>query len=241
VRASWIALLASVLLLAGCGDDEEPAGPAATATASATPSATNTATITPSPTTTATATEAPEVLWPDPSASDPVEPLAVAKSFVIDFIGIEDPAMGEFREAEPNAGEVDVFRRGEDGGKLDKVVATIQLRRLGGERWFVTTVGSEEVEIESPDPYAEIGSPVTITGRGRGFEGNVVLEVRRAYETQPLARKPVTAGSMGDLEPFEAQLTFDAPPGTAGAIVARTGSGIAAADGFAAFPVRLSG
>jgi Immunoglobulin-like domain of bacterial spore germination len=235
MRALPIVLAVAVLAVAGCGDDDEPAEPTATAGASATP--TNTATLTPTATATATAEGAPEVLWPNPSVIDAVDPVEVARSFVTDFIKLDDPALSEFRLAEPNAGEVDVFRRGEDGSQLDKVIATIQLRKGEGGNWSVTTVGSEEVQIDSPAPYEEVRSPLTVSGKGRGFEGNIVLEVRAAYATEALDQQPIIAGSMAELEPFEETLRFRAEPGSYGAVVAKTGSGIAAVDGFTAFPV----
>jgi hypothetical protein len=238
-----VILLALALVLPGCGsDDEQPVSGSATAT----PEATETATATPTPTPTATPTQTPteQALWPDPSAGDaPTEPIDVARSFAEDYVGLESPALGEFRQHDPDEGEVDVHRRGEDGTEQDAVVAVILLRRQS-DRWVITRVTSPEVEIEQPQPGAEITSPVRIAGRGRGFEGNVLLEVRSAFQpagADPLASTPVTAGAMGDLEPFEAELTFErAAPGE-GAILARTGSGIAAANGFAAFPVRFGG
>jgi hypothetical protein len=220
------------LALAGCGGDDTSAP-----TSASTPATTPTA---PAQTPEPTADPASQALWPAQATG--ATPVEVARSFVVEAIGIEDPALGAFQEGEPRAGEVPVHRRGEDGRKMDLVVATVSLRQLDGEHWYVTSVQSPEVEIETPEPLADVGSPLRVSGRGRGFEGNVVLEVRQAFATakdEPLAQKPVTAGSMGDLAPFEAELAFTAPAGETGAIVARTGSGIAAADGFAAFPVRF--
>jgi hypothetical protein len=221
-----------VVALAGCGGDDTSAP-----TSASTPAVTPTA---PAQTPEPTAAPASQALWPAQGTG--ATPVEVARSFVVEAIGIEDPALGAFQEGEPRAGEVPVHRRGEDGRKMDLVVATVSLRQLDGEHWYVTSVQSPEVEIETPEPLADVGSPLRVSGRGRGFEGNVVLEVRRAFATakdEPLAQKPVTAGSMADLAPFEAELPFAAPAGETGAIVARTGSGIAAADGFAAFPVRF--
>jgi hypothetical protein len=238
--ASTAAALALAVAPAGCGDDssESAAGGTATPAVTATPSPT----ATPTATATATADALGQALWPDPASATDAEPVEVARSFVEQAIGIEQPALGAFQESEPRAGEVPVHGKGEDGTKLEQIVATISLRQLDGTRWFVTSVGSDEVEIESPEPLEEIGSPAHIAGRGRGFEGNIVLEVRNAFAPagdEPLARKPVTAGSMAYLEPFEADLELQAPSGEAGAIYALTGSGIAAAHGFSVIPVRF--
>ena len=231
-RAALLGALAAALLLAGCGGDDEPA-PISVGTAM--PAASPTATPSPAPTPAA----ADQALWP-PQGSGGTDPLQVARSFVTDYIGVEGaPQLGEFREGEPRAGEVEVFRRAEDGSRLDTVVSTLSLRQLDGERWSVTSAQSGEVELDSPEALALIASPVTVSGRGRGFEGNVVLEVRAQFATGALAQEAVIAGSMEELEPFSAKLAFDAPGAAVGAIVAKTGSGISAADGFAALPVRF--
>jgi len=203
-------------MASGCGDDDDDRA----------------ATPAPPP-----APAAGPALWPPPeSATD--DPLRAARSFVEEYIGVEDPALGQFAEKGAGAGEVDVHRRGEDGRRLAAVVSTLLLRQVEGN-WLVESARSAEVKVVTPAAGAEITSPVRIAGRGRGFEGNVVLEVREQYAVEPLAQKPVTAGSFGQLEPFSARLAFDSGGTETGAIVATTGSGIAAADGFAAFPVRF--
>lgn len=229
-----IAVVTAAIALGGCGDDD-PEEPAVTAGPTAAQSCA-------SPAGNVAPGALDQVIWPPVPycTSDPAE---VARSFVTEYIGLEgDPQLGKFREdeGEPPAGEIDIFRRGEDGRRLDSVASTLSLRVLGDAHWYVTSAQSGEVELAAPEPLAPITSPVRVEGRGRGFEGNVVLEVRAAYATAALADRAVIAGSMEALEPFSTELTFTPPPGVAtGAIVAKTGSGIAAADGFAALPVRF--
>jgi hypothetical protein len=191
-----VILLALALVLPACGsDDEQPASGSVTAT----PEATETATATPTPTPTATPTQAPagQALWPDPSAADaPTEPVAVARSFAEDYVGLENPALGEFRQHDPDEGEVDVHRRGEDGREQDAVVAVILLNQQG-DRWVITRVTSPEVEIEEPQPGAEITSPVRIAGRGRGFEGNIPLGVSAGGRSGPARQRAGDGGRDG--------------------------------------------
>jgi hypothetical protein len=210
------ALCAAVLVATGCGDDDEGDAPTTPGTQAG-----------------------DQALWPPPKdATD--DPLRAARTFVEEYIGVQDPPLSDFRETGQGAGEVDVYRRGEDGRALDTVISSLSLRQLDSENWSVIAAQSAEVEITTPEGGAEIASPVHIAGRGRGFEGTVVLEVREQYAVRPLAQKPTIGGSFDKRKPFAVDLRFDAGDATAGAIVATTGSGIAAADGFAAFSVRFS-
>ena len=214
------AAFALVAMIAGCDGDDDggedtPAGPGAHASAADKP------------------------LWPPPGR-ERRRPRATARGFVEDYIGVDDPALSGFRRGEPGAGEVEVYRRGEDGRALETIVSVVVLRKLDG-RWSVMTAFSPDVEVKQPDARTVVSSPVRVRGRGRGFEGNVVIEVREQYATEALATKAVVAGSSARLRPFSARLAFDAGGQRTGAIVAKTGSGIAAADGFAAFVVRFAG
>lgn len=234
-RSTALLAMLAAIGLGGCGDDDAPEGGAATGT-------TATATTTPGTGTAPTApTAADQAVWPAPGSMDQGDPVAVARSFVTDYVGLEDPALSAYRAGEPRAGEVEVYRRSEDGRVLDTVVSVISLRQLDGRRWSVTSAQTDQVELETPETLDVVRSPLVVRGRGRGFEGNVVVELRPAFATAPLAREPVTAGSAGTLEPFTARLAFTPPDGTAtGALLVRTGSGIAAADGFGALPLRFA-
>lgn len=227
-RCSVLLVVVAAMGLGACDDDDAPAGGAVTAT-TATATAPHTPTI------------ADLAVWPAPGSIDQDDPVAVARSFVTDYVGLEDPALSDYRAGEPRAGEVEVYRRGEDGRVLDTVVSVISLRQLDGRRWSVTSAQTDQVELETPETLDVVRSPLVMRGRGRGFEGNVVVELRAAFATEPLAREPVTAGSAGTLEPFTARLAFTPPAGTpTGALLVRTGSGIAAADGFGALPLRFA-
>jgi hypothetical protein len=52
-----------------------------------------------------------------------------------------------------------------------EVLGRQRVRQLDGEHWFVTAAGSDDVQIDVPEPLAEVSSPVHVEGRGRGFEG----------------------------------------------------------------------
>ena len=112
----------------------------------------------------------------------------------------------------------------------------VALRQLDdAHNFYITSARSREVVLTAQLPRATISSPVTVEGRRRGFEGNVVVEIRAAYTTAALSDQAVIAGSMGALEPFSTKLTLAAPAGvTTEPIVAKSDSGTADVGGFAA-------
>jgi hypothetical protein len=222
------ALLVAALALATCGDDEG-GGSSQTAT-----TATKTATT--------PASDFDGAIWPDPAdATEAATPVDVARSFVEDFLGMENPAFGEFQEGDARSGEVPMLLVGEDGKpRADRVLASIAVRQLGGARWFVIAAGSDQVEISSPDVFEAISSPVTVTGNGFGFESNLTVSVRAAFEPEPLAEEGTAAGDRAP-RPFSQALTFERPATATGSIIVRDGGG---ADGvpyaFAAVAIRFA-
>ena len=194
-----IFVLSSVIALGGCGNDT-PEGTAVTASPRAAEGCA-------SPTGNVPAGVIdPQVIWPPVPycSSDPRE---VARSFATKYIGLEDPRVSEFKGKQLAGGAhgaIDIFR----GGESTTVVSTVSLRQLDDAHYFyITSARSREVLLTAPLPRATISSPVTVEGRGRGVEGNVVVEIRAAYTTAALSDQAVIAGSMGALEPFSTKLT----------------------------------
>lgn len=184
-----------------------------------------------------------QALWPDPAGERATDPVAAARSFVETFLEVSDPPLSAFRLGEPGAGEVEVFARGEDGRTLDRVVATVVLRQLDGEHWFVTAAGSEDVLIDDPEPLASLSPPTfAVSGAGRGYEGTVVVALRpRSASGALLAEQVFAAGGAGALAPFVGDVPFEttAVPDV-GVLVARTDVGAESGiPSFAAVAVRL--
>jgi Immunoglobulin-like domain of bacterial spore germination len=212
--------------------------PPSTTTAPTTPGSSST-TVVPAP----PVANLDQAMWPDPAGSarfaDPVE---AARSFVEGFFGIADAPLSEFRAGEPGAGEIDVFSRNEDGQVSERVATTLSLRQLDGEHWWVTAATSDSVRIESPQPLADVASPVSVDGRASGFEGTVIVRLRdRSGSYGELGEDFATAGSGETLEPFSVDVAFDQPTASHAVLVASTESGIRGtlAD-VTAFPVRFS-
>jgi hypothetical protein len=182
-----------------------------------------------------------QAMWPDPAGELLTDPTAAARSFVEDMIGVEDPPLSSFREGEPGAGEVDVLQLDEDGSVSDRVAATVVVRRLDGEHWFVTSASSPDVQIDTPEPVSVVSSPITVTGRGRGFEGNILVDLRTRDSGGEIgAASPTIAGAGAELEPFSVEVPFDFSPSPVAIVVAMNSSGASfAVPGFSAVPVVL--
>jgi Immunoglobulin-like domain of bacterial spore germination len=184
-----------------------------------------------------------QAMWPDPAGSDRyADPVDAARSFVEGFLGVAAPPLSEFRAGEPGAGEIDVFARNENGQASERVATTLSLRQLDGDSWWVTAATSSNVEIESPEPLADVSSPLRVGGRASGFEGTVVVQVRdRSGSYGELGGGNDIAGSTEALEPFSVDVAFDRPTGSHVILVASTDSGVAGGlSDTTAFPVRFS-
>ena len=184
-----------------------------------------------------------QAMWPDPAGSDRyADPVDAARSFVEGFLDVADPPLSEFRAGEPGAGDIDVFARNESGQASQRVATTLSLRQLDGQNWWVTAAASGNVEIESPQPLADVSTPLRVSGSARGFEGTVVVQVRdRSGSYGELGEGNDIAGSTETLEPFSVDVAFEQPTGTHAILIASTDSGIAGGlSDVTAFPVRFS-
>jgi Immunoglobulin-like domain of bacterial spore germination len=181
--------------------------------------------------TTAPATSLDRVAWPDPNGGELfTDPVEAARSFVTLITGVADPPLSEVQPGSPSGLDaVDVFDRSEQlpGGPnsaersagAPRVASTVLLRQVG-EHWFVTGARSRDVEITAPTAAQEVTSPVAIAGSGY-FEGNVVVQLRaRTAGAEVLAEDVAPGGSPLSVEPFTAELSFDATPTRVGFVVA---------------------
>jgi Immunoglobulin-like domain of bacterial spore germination len=242
--AAAVALAVAVPRLSDLGEVETIDEPRSTTTITEPPSTTTppdqsaqSSTTVPPP-----AANLDEAMWPDPTGSDRyTDPGDAARSFVESFLGVTAAPLSEFRAGEPGAGEIDVFARNENGQASDRVATTLSLRQLDGENWWVTAAASGNVEIESPQPLADVSTPLRVSGRASGFEGTVVVQLRdRSGAYGQLGEGNDIAGAGETLEPFSVDVGFDAPTGSHAILVASTESGITGLSDTTAFPVRFS-
>jgi Immunoglobulin-like domain of bacterial spore germination len=241
--AAAVAVAVAVPRLSGQGDIETIDNPVPTTIteppSTTTPPEGSATTVAPPPPT----ADLDQAMWPDPAGSDRyADPVDAARSFVEGFLGVGAPPLSEFRAGEPGAGDIDVFARNENGQASERVATTLSLRQLDGQDWWVTAAASGNVRIESPQPVADVSTPLRVTGSARGFEGTVVVQVRdRSGSYGELGEGNDTAGATETLEPFSVDVAFDRPTGTHAILIASTDSGLD--DGLSdltAFPVRFS-
>lgn len=181
-------------------------------------------------------------LWP-PEGEEIDDPAEVASSFYVEFLNQHFPHLGAFQQGDPSSGEVPVFLNREDGSRGPR--AGTVLVREQGDGWVVTGVVSDAIVIAEPEAGAEVpAGSVTVSGRGRGFEGNLIIRAVPAGEggAAQLDQKIATAGALEDLEPYSVSVDLsDAEPGSTVAILVFNTS---AADGsignLAAIPVRIA-
>lgn len=227
-----LALVVGAIVVIG-GDDDEVAtdGTTPTTTAPATTIAPGSTTTTPTSTapsttgaTSTTTTIVPDAyrtaVWPwygdDLRYDDPVE---AARGFAEDFVGFEDPVIGEFQQGDSRSGEVEV-RPVEDGP-----VTTVFVRQVGDdETWWVLGSATANIEVDLPAPMSAVDDPLLVEGRASAFEGTVEVEIRVDDEREPLGTGFVTGSGDGTLGPFEGEIRWPNPGGGWGAVVFLTRS-----------------
>jgi hypothetical protein len=227
-------LVASVVFLARDHDGHVTTGPAGQDTTT-TVEDTTTSSV---PTTSTTPTTTTPPITPDFSYVFPTDvggrqfhdPEALVRAFVTDYVGLDNPVVHQ-------TGAHDVEVRGHDpNGTVGHVRSTVHVEEAAGQ-WYVTSAQSANVTID--EPGGPIASPVTATGKGTGYEGNIVVEVRDT-DGRKLGVEPTIAGSMGEVAPYEIAVSFSSPSGPTGGLVAHNDSGLEGIVDFGVVPVAFA-
>lgn len=183
-----------------------------------------------------------DAIWPPPDHVQYADPLSATRSFVEEYVGLADPPLSRVRSLEEGAAWVSVYRRGEDGSVITNAhLSTVSLRAVDGH-WMVTSANTSEIVVDNPQPGTVVGSPVVVDGKGRGYEGNIVVTVRDGSQGAglSLAQKPVIAGCCGELVAFHVELALPRRPSRpTGSLLLITNSGIDAVANFAVVPIRF--
>ncbi|MGH9177593.1 MAG: Gmad2 immunoglobulin-like domain-containing protein, partial [Acidimicrobiales bacterium] len=223
--AAVVAVLASVTLL----DDDADRRVSTTEPGPTSSAPSTTTTVAPEP-------ASPMAVWPPANGDEFTDPVRLVDSFLRGYLVSEAPALSPFRATGPGAGEVDVYLRGEDGEvRRDLVNATVSVVEPDGH-WLVAGARSDDIVVTSPQAGATVGRPVVVEGRGRGFEGNMVVEAVALGQGRRdrLAQGVAIAGCCETLEPFRVELDLGAAEVAEGSVVVVNDTG-----SFVVVPVRF--
>jgi hypothetical protein len=211
-----LAATALLLLAVGCGSESSDTTTDTTeSTASSTTSSTAGST-----TVTSTVDQVDSAVWPFPSSStrfsDPVE---AARSFAVDYVGFVDPVVGPFQAGDSRSGEV-VVEPAANGPET-----TVLVRQLGSDdSWWVLGSSTPNLQLQAPEAYATISSPVTLSGQSTAFEATVDYQIRSSGSTTPLTEGFFNGGANGEMGPFSTSVSFGSTTATHGAIILSTAS-----------------
>ncbi|CAN5409851.1 hypothetical protein BH23ACT3_BH23ACT3_04170 [soil metagenome] len=160
-------------------------------------------------------------VWPwagsDTRYSDPVE---AATAFAEEYLGMTDPLVGDFMQADALSGEIEIR-------SLETFTPTLVALRLFGEAetWWVLGAATADIEVDEPQADAVVSSPLTVSGRSVAFEGTVQVAIRVDGDDDPVFEDFVTGGGTpGDPAPFEDTFEWDAPDTGRGQLVFYTTS-----------------
>ncbi|MEE1620999.1 Gmad2 immunoglobulin-like domain-containing protein [Zafaria sp. J156] len=160
------------------------------------------------------AEEAAQVVWPDPAGTLRYDtPEDAAAGFAEDFAGFTDPLYGEFQQGDSRSGELEVT------AVADGAVTTVLLRELSDGNWYAIGATSSEIQVEVPEPGAQINAPVAVSGQSRAFEAVVEVAVRAHGSSEPLGTGIVMGGAGPELGPFSGSIDWDNPESGAGALL----------------------
>jgi hypothetical protein len=97
------------------------------------------------------------------------------------------------------------------------------VRQLSGDdSWWVLGAATANIQITTPSLLATVSSPATLRGVSTAFEAQVNVELRSEQSLAAIGTTNVMGGSMGQLAPFEGQITFTATTSRYGTLLMRT-------------------
>jgi Immunoglobulin-like domain of bacterial spore germination len=171
----------------------------------------------PTTTTTSSSTTLPatpsSAIWPV-GPSRWTSPVAAARAFAVQFLGMPVATTSAYRAGDSRSGEVDV-RTSPHGA-----VTTVLVREMSSaSTWSVLGTVGQDLAIARPAPLTVLRSPLVVAGRSTAFEGVANVELRADGASTPVATAVVHGGSMGVVGPFTTTLRFAAPSARAGSLI----------------------
>lgn len=220
-----VGLVVALVIAAGDDDDDADVTAQSTTTSVAEEPSTTEGSTTPATSTTTASTapaggagvvtdaEAASIVFPDPATGGYVDPGELAADFA-DLLGFSDALVGEYQAGDARSGEVELRPL------ADGPVTTVGVRRMSDDHHYVVFAATSEVELTAPTAGSAIDHPLLVEGRGRGFEGQIRISVFGRETGDELGAGFVTAGGVGELEPFVGEIPWDNPGGGWGLVVA---------------------
>ena len=169
------------------------------------------------------------------------DPKAAAHDFVSKVLGVP-PTLGHFQQGDARSGEIQVLSPGEGDAGTPVERGRLVLRQLRpDDGWFVVAAANDNASITSPAAMDAVGAEeLSVTGRARGFEANVVVSAFRPGDAAaPLDHVVTQGGALDTPEPFVVTLDLSsAAPGDTVVLLVRGGVGLETDPGeFGAIPV----
>lgn len=143
-------------------------------------------------------------VWPVASSGVRyLTPAAATIGFASGLLHMTTPSVT--RGSTSPGGSVTVTLRATTGGPS----TLVNVARSTKGFWWVTRASSARIVVSRPTPFAQVASPLRVSGRSVAFEGVVNVEVRDAAAATLLATT-VRGGSTG-LQSFTSTLRFHPP------------------------------
>lgn len=194
-----------------------------------TPTTEPTSTTSTEPTTTTTT-----VVIPDPATVDGIypdraayqrqgaaafsDPVATAKIFAKDWVGMPAPLAGAFQPTGTAGDSGTVSIRPNPRASITSIVTLKRVTPDGP--WTVTGARAEQIRLDSPKRLARITSPVPLSGEAFAFEGHVRVEVREdGMRAGAFLGEGFVIGGGDQMRPFGGEVAFKRPTKTAGALL----------------------
>jgi hypothetical protein len=194
-------------------------------TTSGAPTTTAAPTSTPAPTTSQTpppttpvVVDTATAVWPTAGGGIRYTDPAQAAAGFAEFVGFDEPVVGEFMQGDARSGEVEI--RPMPTGPA----TTVFVRQLEDDHWWVLGSACGGIRLDAPEPGEAITTPVRLMGAANAFEGHVSVTIVEDDGALPIATGYVT-GTMGGLGPFDSEIGFlRMPTHEFGAILLTTSS-----------------
>jgi hypothetical protein len=152
--------------------------------------------------------------WPDPEST--------ARGF-LELIGVTDPALGSFEATGPGEGQIALYLRAEDGTVRTTVERSVLRMALVDGHWAVLDATSPSISLEL---VAVGGESLTVSGRGRGFEGTLHVRLIGHGDVDFRREAVVTASGGEELLPFSTTLDLSGSSGQRATVIVTSDSGL---------------